>query len=276
MSVHLSRELAGHLGELRHEPTRKHVRARAGSRTLVDSRRAVLVWEPKRVVPSYAVPVEDVNAVLEPAENVRAEEHPVRLEAGGPPVLDPRTPFAAHTCDGVSLSVCAGQVRLDGAAFRPSDPDLADHVILDFSAFDEWFEEDEVIVGHPRDPFSRIDVRHTSTPVRVELDGVVLAESTGALLLFETHILPRFYLPRADVRTELLTPTDTITTCAYKGHARYWAAHVHGQRYLDLVWSYERPLSDARDVAWRMCFLDERVDVIVDGVLRERPVTPWS
>ena len=170
---------------LRHEPVDKRIRADA----VVDSTRAVLVWEPRRVTPQYAVPAADISAPV---------------VAGGetlpPPdgLLHPGIPFAAHSTPGQPVTV-GGR-----AGFRLADPDLDGYVLLDFDAFDGWLEEDEPIHGHPRDPFSRVDVRLTSRPVRIELDGEVLAESTRARLLFETLVPTRFYLPREDVRVPLL------------------------------------------------------------------------
>lgn len=260
------------LAELSYEPVHKRVRALVGGRTVVDSRRAVLVWEPRRVVASYAFPIADMKAELKPAEGVAAQEHPVRLEEGGPTVLDPRTGFAVHSCPGQPLTLEVDGITVDGAGFRPDDPDLEDHVVLDFAAFDEWLEEAEPIVGHPQDPFHRIDVRLGDSRVQVDVDGVVVADSTAARLLFETNIATRYYLPREDVRMDLLTPSDTRTTCAYKGHAAYWS--VGGHR--DLAWTYDEPLSDARDVAGHIAFFNERVDVILDGERLPRPVTPWS
>jgi uncharacterized protein (DUF427 family) len=272
MATRMGARFTGDLAELRYEPVAKRVRAVASGRTFADSRRAVLVWEPKRVVPSYAFPAADLRATLAPADAAPAPEHPVRLAEGGPPVLDPRTAFAVHTCAGEPLTLAGDGVTLPGAGFRPADADLGDHVVLDFAAFDEWLEEAEPIVGHPRDPFSRIDVRRSDSRVRIEVDGVVVAESAAARLLFETGITTRYYLPREDVRMELLTPSDTRTTCAYKGHATYWS--VGGHR--DLAWTYDEPLSDVRDVAGYIAFLTERADVVVDGERLPRPVTPWS
>lgn len=274
MATKPSTTLAGALADLRYEPTEKRIRAASGGVDLVDSRHAALVWEPKRVVPSYAVPDADVHAKLVPAPPSDAEENPVTL--GGKPVLDPRTPFGAHSCPGEPLSVDAGAVVLPGAAFRPDDPDLHEHVILDFNAFDQWLEEDEPVVGHPHDPFSHIDVRRSSSRVQIEVDGVTVADSTAPLLLFETRITTRFYLPRDDVRMEMLVPTDTKTTCAYKGHASYWSVTVNGRTHDDLAWTYEEPFKEVPEIAGYVAFLNERVDVILDGVRREQPITPWS
>lgn len=272
MATRMGARFTGDLAALRYEPVAKRVRAVASGRTFADSRRAVLVWEPKRVVPSYAFPLPDLRATLTPSDDAPQAEHPVRMAEGGPPVLDPRTAFAAHTCPGRPLTLAGDGVSLPGAGFQPADPDLGEHVVLDFGAFDEWLEEAEPIVGHPRDPFSRIDIRRSDSRVRIEVDGVVVADSTASRMLFETGITPRYYLPRADVRMDLLTPSDTRTTCAYKGHASYWS--VGGHR--DLAWTYDEPLSDARDIAGYIAFLTERAEVFLDGERLPRPVTPWS
>ena len=138
-------------------------------------------------------------------------------------VLDPRIPFTVHSTAGEAVDLrAAGQVR-PGAGFRPADPDLAGLVILDFAAFDAWYEEDEQNVAHPRDPFHRIDVLPSSRQVRLELDGQVLAVSSRPVLLFETMLPTRYYLPRADVTAELV-PSSTRTWCAYKGQASYFSA----------------------------------------------------
>jgi uncharacterized protein (DUF427 family) len=276
MATHVSSEFTRGLEDLRYEPTAKRVRARTGGRTLVDSRAAMIVWEPRRIVPSYAVPSEDIDARLVPAADSYAEAHPVAIDNSGPRVLDPRTGFAAHTCDGQPLSFETDGSVFAGAGFRPADADLSGYVVLDFDAFDEWLEEDEPIVGHPHDPFSRIDIRRSSDRVQIEIEGVVVADTTSARLLFETHITPRFYLPRDDVRMDMLTASSRRTVCAYKGFASYWSAVVNGRIHSDVAWTYENPLIDATDVTGLIAFFDERVDVIRNGERRARPVTPWS
>jgi uncharacterized protein (DUF427 family) len=140
--------------------------------------------------------------------------------------------------------------------------------VFDFDAFD-WTEEDESLFGHPRDPFSRVDARRSSRHVRVERDGVLLAESRSPTLVFETKLHPRFYLPREDVRAEVL-PSDMVTACPYKGRATYLSFAV-GE---NLAWTYPDPLPDASPLAGLVAFFDEVVDVTVDGVLRARPDSP--
>ena len=223
--------LASARGQLRHEPIEKRVRADLWGRTVVDSTRAILVWEPRRVVPSYAVPVEDVHAELTEAPAASGQ-------AKG--VLHPGIPFSVHTAEGEPVSI---DDRV-GAGFRLADADLAGYVVLDFAAFDGWCEEDERIAGHPRDPFHRVDVRQSARPVRIEVGGEVVAETTQARLLFETQLPTRFYIPREDIRPEL-HPSDRHTYCPYKGDASYWSFDAGGRRREDIAWSYEQPLPDA-------------------------------
>ncbi len=191
------------------------------------------------------------------------------------PVLDPSVPFSVHTADGEVVDVrVAGQTR-PGAGFRLTDADLAGYVVLDFTAVDQWRGENEVNVGHPRDPFHRIDILASSRNVRLELDGTVLADSSRPTLLFETMLPTRYYLPRADVRVELI-PSETRSYCAYKGHASYLSPTVGEQVIQDLAWTYQQPLREASHVQDLVAFFDERVDVVLDGKRLERPVTPWS
>jgi uncharacterized protein (DUF427 family) len=277
MALRMMHALFPLVRELRYEPTEKHVRAALDGRVVVDSRRAVLVWEPQRIVPSYAVPVGDVRADLAAAvPGPDVDARPIVAEPGLPPVYDPGTSFRVHTCEGQELTVRSATAERNGAAFRPADPDLSGHVLLDFFAFDQWWEEEEPIVAHPRDPFKRIDVRRSHRHVRIEHEGELLAESTRPQLLFETFLPVRYYLPRDDVRMEVLCPTSKVTHCAYKGEASYWSAELDGRVLRNVAWCYENPLSDAVQVRGLVAFFNERVDVIADGRLRERPQTAWS
>jgi uncharacterized protein (DUF427 family) len=277
MSTQLRRLLASKFGQLRYEPTAKRIRAELGGRTVVDTTGAALVWEPRRVVPSYAVPRSDVDGDLVPASagdpGDGDQDGSARLTAR--PVLDPRVPFAVHTTEGLAVDLDAAGQHRPAAGFLPGDPDLAGLVVLDFGAFDAWYEEDERCVSHPRDPFHRIDVLPSSRRVRLELDGQVLAESSRPMLLFETLLPTRYYLPRADITAEL-TASPTRTWCAYKGQASYFSATVAGRPVPDLAWTYEDPRHDATQVRDLIAFFDERIDTFVDGKPQPRPVTPWS
>jgi uncharacterized protein (DUF427 family) len=278
MSVRMQDVLSGVLGELRYEPTAKRIRAQLGGATVVDSVRAVLLWEPRRVVATWAVPAEDVHAELVPgaAADLAGDDvgHPLP-DVDARPVLTPAVPFSAHTAPGEPLDLVAGGERRPGAAFRLADPELAGYVALDFDSFDDWLEEDEPNVGHPRETFHRIDVLASSRHVRLERDGELIAETSRPTLLFETLLPVRFYLPAEDVRVPL-EPSDTHSWCAYKGQASYLSPVLGGAPVPDLAWTYPAPLREAAPVRDLVCFFDERVDVVLDGSRRPRPVTPWS
>jgi uncharacterized protein (DUF427 family) len=268
--------LMGSLGQLRYERVDKRIRGLIGDQVVIDTDRALLVWEPKRVVPSYAVPVQELEGVTAPpAETAADEPAPPGAEVphlGDRPVYDPSVPFAVHTTDGavLDLHVAGGERR--AAAFRPADDTLSDYMIVDFDAFDEWFEEDERNLGHPRDPFHRIEIVHSSRSVRVERGGELLAASSRPYLLLEAPLPVRYYLPPEDVSEGILQPSSTQTLCAYKGQARYWSLRDED----DIAWSYPEPLREAAEVTDRIAFFNERVDLIVNGTRVDRPVTPWS
>ena len=149
-------------------------------------------------------------------------------------------------------------------------------VTFDWDAMEAWFEEDEQVYVHPRDPYHRVDARQSSRHVRVLVDGVEVASTHRPVLCFETGLRTRYYLPKTDVRMDLLTHTDTQTQCPYKGTAEYWSVNVNGTTHDDLAWSYRTPLPESQKIAGFVAFYDEKVDVYVDGVLQERPHTKFS
>ena len=213
MAVRMQHHLGSVLGELRFEPVRTRLRASLGGQAVLDTTAAVLVWEPRRVVPMYAVPVTDLDARVEPVEPQPPAPELDRL----PPVLGPER-FEPHTAAGIVADVVVGTRRLPRAAYLLDDPTLEGRAVVDFDAFEEWRSEEEPLVSHPRDPFKRIDVLTSSRHVRVSLDGVLLAETRRSLMLFETPLpLARHYLPLEDVRMDLLVPSPATTSCAYKG-----------------------------------------------------------
>ena len=275
MALLMGNLMSGAMSDLRVHPLSQRLRGWARDDAVVDSLRAHLVWEPGRLAPTYAVPVEDVAADLVPFDGDVGEERPVRL-GDGPPVLDPRTPFTVHSTSGRSLTVRTPQVDLAGAAFTPDDPDLAGYVVLDALAFQAWCEEEEPVIGHPRDPFHRIDCLPSSRHVEVSVAGVPLVDTRRATMLLENPLPPRYYVPREDVRTENLVESELRTICPYKGVASYWSAEVDGERVADVAWTYEEPRHDAPPVGGMLCFFTERFDLVVDGVPVTRVTTPWS
>jgi uncharacterized protein (DUF427 family) len=236
----------------------KWVRVFLGGEVVADSRRPKLVWEIP-YYPAYYFPVEDVRTDL--------------LVATGDSSHSP------SRGDGRQYTVKAGGKEAVNAALRYEDSpveELRDLVRLEWGAMDAWFEEDEEVFVHPRDPHKRVDVLASSRHVRVELDGVTLAESSSPRILFETGLPARYYLPKAHVRLDLLRPSDTVTRCPYKGTTEHFSFQVGDTVRPDLAWSYPSPLPESQKVAGFVAFYNERVDIYVDGELQERPRTPFS
>jgi uncharacterized protein (DUF427 family) len=239
------------------EQGQKRVRAYLGGKLVADTLKPVLVWE----IPYYPV-------YYVPSSDVRAE-----LVKDGPGEHSP------SRGDATAYTVRVEGAEAKGAAVRYEDSpieELRELVRLDWDAMDAWFEEDEEVRVHPRDPYHRIDILASSRHVRIEVEGVTVAESSTPRLLFETSLPVRYYLPKTHVRMDLLEPTDTVTGCPYKGQAEYWAVRINEETRPDLVWSYPMPLPESQKIAGLMCFYDEKVDVYVDGVKQERPKTPFA
>jgi uncharacterized protein (DUF427 family) len=244
-------------GRVRLEPSAKRVRVYFGGQVIADTTHPMLVWEIP-YFPAYYFPVEDVRTdLLTPSGNAR---------------------HSPSRGDGRLYTIEVGDREAVDAAMRYEDspiPELRDLVRFEWEAMDAWFEEDEEIIVHPRDPHSRIDILQSSRHVRIEIDGVTVAETSSPRLLFETGLPTRYYLPKTAVRLDLLEPSDTVTRCPYKGQTVHWAAQVSGETK-DVAWSYPAPLPESQKVIGMIAFYDERVDTFVDGVKQERPKTPWD
>jgi uncharacterized protein (DUF427 family) len=159
----------------------------------------------------------------------------------------------------------------------PEDrPNTNGYITFDWNAMDAWYEEDEEVFVHPRDPFTRVDAIRSSRYVRIENDGVTVADTTRPVLLFETGLPTRYYIPAEDVRMELLTATDLHTSCPYKGTASYWSVEVNDSVHENIVWSYPNPIPEMPKIKGLLAFFNEKLDIYVDGVLQERPRTYWS
>jgi uncharacterized protein (DUF427 family) len=212
-----------------------------------------------------------------PEHVVFVEDFPrrVRAVAGGRTVVDSDAVKLVHQTDRLPYyAFPAADVSSDAARPEPAAPG---HVRVPWDSADAWYEEDQQVYGHVRDPYHRIDVVPTTRRLRVSVDGVVLAESGQVRGLYETGLPVRWYLPRADVRLDLLERSDTRTRCAYKGQATHWSARVGDRLAEDVAWSYDDDVQrEAEDVRGRICFYNEFVDLEIDGKLQERPVTPWS
>ena len=128
-----------------------------------------------------------------------------------------------------------------------------------------WYEEDEEVIGHPHDPYHRVDVLQSSRHIKVSVDGEIVAKTSRPKILFETGLPPRYYIPPEDVRTELLVPSETKTVCPYKGIASYRSLRKNDEIGEDLVWYYSEPLPEAQKVKDHLCFYDEKGELEVDG-----------
>jgi uncharacterized protein (DUF427 family) len=245
---------------VRVEPRYQRVRAVFGGEAIADSRRTLILFE-RGHLPVYYFPIEDVREdLLEPTD-----KH----------TTCPRKGEASYA------SVRVGERVAKNAMWRYPEPieacpDISRHAAFYWDRMDSWWEEDDEVFKHARDPYHRVDVLRTSRHVRVEIDGVLVAESRRPLLLLETSLPPRWYLPRADVRIDLLRPTDTSTTCPYKGNASYFSVQAGEREHRDIAWSYPTPIPECPKIEQAICFFNERTDITVDGELQERPETPWS
>jgi uncharacterized protein (DUF427 family) len=238
-------------GRVRVEPSNKRVRAFVGGEVVVDTTHPLLVWENPNY-PAYYLPRADVSAALIPTGT---------------------TVHSPSRGDTVHYTVKAGGKELVDAAWQyPDSPleELRDHVRFEWNALDAWFEEDEEVYVHPRSPYARVDILPSSRHLRVLIDGVVVAETHRPWLLFETGLPTRYYIPKVDVRMDLLEPTDSHTACPYKGTASYWSATVNGQRHDDVVWSYPTPLLESHRIAGLVAFYNDRVTIEVDGEVASR------
>jgi uncharacterized protein (DUF427 family) len=271
VALRMKYHLGAAMADLRFEPTPARILAFLDGQPVLDSRRAVLLWEPRRIVPVYAVPAEDLVAIMSPA----GPEPDAWNLIGVPMMLGPEE-FWLHTTPGTVMDLEVDGRRLQGAGFALADPDLDGMVALDFGAFDQWWAEDEALVAHPHDPFKRIDVLASSRRVEVSLDGTVLASTGRAKMLLETHLPVRYYIRPEDVRMDLLVTSETRSACAYKGIGSYLSTRDGSEAGRDIAWHYPDPLDDALRVSEHICFWAERTDLVVDGEPLDRPVTPWS
>jgi uncharacterized protein (DUF427 family) len=233
------------------EPTPRRIRVRLGARLVADSSRALLMIRigPKGL-PTYFLPREDV------VPGALVDE--------------------ARDADGQSTwTVRAGPDQAPGAAWTDPHPKLAGHVTFSWRKLD-WYEEDEQVRVHARSPYGRVDTLRSSRLVEIRVGGATVARSIRPLLLFETHLPTRYYLPFTDVRTECLEASDAVSECPYKGRARYWSVRAGGVLVPDVAWSYPDPVPECPKIRDLVCFFTERVDLVVDGVPQARTVSPWS
>lgn len=243
------------------EPTGRWIRVRLGDQWIANSKRAMMLRETGRL-PVYYFPQADVRMeLLAPAKASNSN-----------PVLGEATRF----------SVMAGAQTAEDAAWTYANPsagapDVKGYVAFEWRKMDAWFEEDDEVFVHPRDPYKRIDVMHSSRHVQVVIGGQAVADTRRPRLLFETGLPTRYYIPMQDVRLDLLAPSDHHTRCPYKGLASYYSVKIGDRLYENIAWYYPYPIPECPKIENLLCFYNERVEaIVVDGETEARPVTTFS
>jgi uncharacterized protein (DUF427 family) len=227
------------------EPWPRRMRALLSGATVLDSRRGILLWETGKF-PEHYYPLEDIRRdLLVPSPPKEGRQH-WSMKIG-----------ERH----VENCIVSAPLAADGQEL------FSGYVTIDSGAMDRWFEEDDPVYAHPRDPYHRVDVRSSSHHVIVRLGDLLIADSTRPKLLFETGNPIRYYLPFADVRCELLVKSATVSECPYKGDGQHWHLLTDdGRQVEDAAWSLPHPLPEGLDAAQHICFYPEKVKVEVDGL----------
>src|SRR5215213_10411397 len=242
------------------EDSPRRVRVMFGGETVADSRHVKLMHE-KGLLPVYYFPEGDVRMDL-----LEAVDHSTHC------------PFKGNAS---YWSVKVGEAVAEKAVWGYPEPledapPLAGYVAFYWNKMDAWYEEDEQVFVHPRDPYHRVDVLESSRRVKVRVNGEVIAETERPRVLFETGLPPRYYTPPEDVREDVLVKSEKTTRCPYKGVASYWSVEAGGERVEDLIWYYPEPIPESGKIEGLLAFFNERVDLEVDGEEQERPKTQWS
>ena len=240
------------------QPVPRRIRAVLAAETVLDTTRALYVWE-WPFYPQYYIPLADVRRELLVPEGQTRQSRRGAEDLHALKVGDAHRPHAARVLTESTVEGLAGTVRFE------------------WEALDAWYEEDEQVFVHPRNPYVRVDALRSTRTVRVELDGTVLAESSSPVMVFETGLPTRYYLDRTAVDFTQLIPSDTVTSCPYKGTTSgYWSVRAGGTVHPDLAWSYDFPTRQLLPITGMIAFYNEKVDTFVDGQQLERPHTHFS
>ncbi len=236
---------------IRVEASPRWVRGFVNAVPIIDSKRVVTVYGARRLA-TYFFPTDDVRMdLLRPVETQSTlGEQRLTLELNG------------RTIDDIAWTYTDDNG--EHAALRG-------YIAFEWRKVDAWYEEDDEIFVHPRDPYHRVDVLNSSRHIKVVIGGQVVAETHQPRLLFETGLRARYYIPKVDVRMDLLEPTATITQCPYKGNATYWSARIGDQVYPDIVWSYPFPIPECARIQNLLSFYNEKTEIYVDGELEQAP-----
>jgi uncharacterized protein (DUF427 family) len=240
------------------EPVPRRVRAYLAGEKVLDTVRARYVWESVNY-PQFYVPAADVREDLLEREDSTLNTRRGTAELLAVRVGDVVRPHAVKFYQQSPLAGVEGTMRFE------------------WSALEQWYEEDELVFVHPRSPYVRVDALRSNRPIRVELEGALLAESGSSVMVFETGLPTRYYLDRTALRFEQLVHTDTISSCPYKGTTSdYWAVRLGETVHADLAWSYDFPTRALSPIAGLVAFYNEKVDIVLDGEPLARPHTLFS
>jgi uncharacterized protein (DUF427 family) len=252
-------------------PSPRKVRCVFAGETIAESTHVIVLRAvgKRRAIPIYYFPLEDVRMDLLTANGEVKQDDHIGEMSYYDLAADGRTAEAAAWMYGEPHNTAEG--------FEAGDaPDLRGYVAFAWNKLDAWFEEDEEVFFHARDPYKRVDCLPSSRHIKVSIAGEVVADTTRPVLLFETGLITRYYIPKADVRQEFLRPTDKVTRCPYKGRAAYYSVAIGDQVFEDIAWWYPTATPECVKVAGGyIAFYDENCDVEIDGVLQERP-TVWA
>jgi uncharacterized protein (DUF427 family) len=247
--------------QVRTEVCPRRLRVFFAGEVIADSTRVLYLFE-KNHLPIYYFPWEDVRRdLLVPSD---------------------RTSKSPHKGDAVYWSIEVNGRRSADAVWSYRNPfpevsEIADHAAFYWDRVDAWFEEDDEVFVHARDPYKRVDVLQSSRHVEVVAGGVVVADTKSPRLLFETRLPTRYYIPKIDVRLDLLQPSATQTRCPYKGVASYFSLDTGHAHIDDVAWIYPAPIPEIPKIENLVAFFNERVDrIVIDGVAEVKPVTRWS
>lgn len=231
-------------------PCPKRIRAFFNGKVIADSKRTFLLRQfPMR----YFFPSEDVNHSWLKANGHSNTGRLGKTNNFNVTVNDRQAENAARQY--IELSEVAGH-------------DINEYFAFDWHSMDDWYEEDEPVTVHPRDPYIRIDTLQSSRHVKIVIAGEVIAESKRPVLLYEAGHITRYYLYRPDVRLDLLEPSDTRTGCPYKGVASYYSVKVGDTKIDDIIWTYPATYPECNHIQNMMCFFSEKIEEFyVDGEL---------
>lgn len=243
----ISPVLAGGRHMVHAEPSPKRVRAEFGGAVVADSVKPLLVLETKHL-PVYYFPFADIRTEFL-VESSHRTVCPYKGEAR-------------------YWHLQVGNRREENALWAYMDPinnaaALEGHAAFYWEKMDRWLEEDEEVICHPRDPYHRVDVVSSCRTVEATLGGTLLGRSKAAIFVFETGMPVRYYLPKSDIRMELLVESPTRSQCPYKGTARYWSAVIDGKTWNDVAWSYEDPLPECPRIKGLISFYSEKLDSLM-------------